>query len=85
MTETGNWNIPGLIKYLVQARENLTTEEVAKLKSSAIFAKEGTLNDAARYRACDLYTPTGIFRQLKLSVIQRDEESKWSDKSDEGT
>ena len=85
MTETGNWNIAGFIKYLVQVRKTLTTEEVTKLKSSAVFAKEGTLNDAARYRACDLYTPTGIFRQLQLPIIQWDEGCKWSDESDEGT
>ena len=85
MTKTGNWNIAGFIRYLVQVRKTLTTEEVTELKSSAIFAKEGTLNDAARYRACDLYTPTGIFRQLQLPIIQRDEGSKWSDESDEGT
>ncbi|KAG6375835.1 hypothetical protein JVT61DRAFT_2694 [Boletus reticuloceps] len=83
MTGTGNWNTAGLIKYLVQVRKSLTTEEVIGLQSSAIFAMESTLNDTSRYRACDLYAPIEVLRQLQLPVIQWDEDSSWSDDSDE--
>lgn len=85
MAKTGNWNITGLLGYLAQVRKSLPAEEVTKLKSSEIFSKESAPTDDTRYRACDLYAPTEIFRELQLPVIQLDEESEWSDDSDEGT
>ena len=84
MAETGTWNITDLIRYLVQVRNALTTEEVTRLESSAVFVKEGALSDTIRYCACDLYAPIEIFQQLQLPVIQWDEGSKWRDDSDEG-
>ena len=84
MAKTGNWNIIDLIRYLVQVRNDLTTEEVTRLESSAIFAKDSALSDTIRYCACDLYAPIEIFQQLRLPVIQWDEKSRWRDDSDEG-
>jgi len=84
MAETGNWNITDLIRYLVQVRNALTTEEVTRLESSAVFAKEDLQSDTIRYCAGDLYPPIEIFRQLQLPVIQWDEKSKWQDDSEEG-
>lgn len=84
MAETGKWNITDLIRYLIQVRNALTTEEVTRLEFSAIFAKEGVQSDIIRYCARDLYAPIEIFRQLQLPVIQWDEKSRWQDDSEEG-
>lgn len=88
MVKTGDWSISDLVGYLVQVRDTLTTEEFAKLASTAAFPKEGAPPAVGqknpRYCARELYEPVGIFRQLQLPVLDWGEKSKWRNNSEEG-
>lgn len=87
MVETGNWGISDLISYLVQAQNTLTSDEFFKLKSFEAFTEEGAqgrMGERPRYRACDVYPPLDIFRQLRLPVIDWGEKSRWRNESDQG-
>lgn len=89
MVKTGDWSISDLVGYLVQVRDTLSTDELARLASTAAFTKEGTLPAAGkkkpRYCARELYEPIDIFRQLQLPVLDWGEKSKWRNNSEEGS
>lgn len=88
MVKTGDWSISDLVGYLVQVRDTLTTEEFARLASTAAFTKEGAPPAAGkkkpRYCARELYEPVAIFRQLQLPVLDWGEKPKWRNNSEEG-
>ena len=88
MVKTGDWSISDLVGYLVQVRDTLTTEEFARLASTAAFPKEGAPSAAGkkkpRYCARELYEPIDIFRQLELPVLDWGAKTKWRNNSEEG-
>lgn len=88
MVKTGDWSISDLVGYLVQVRDTLTPEELARLASTAAFPKEDPPPAAGkkktRYSARELYEPADIFRQLQLPVLDWGEKSKWRNNSEEG-
>ncbi|KAG8215924.1 hypothetical protein J3R82DRAFT_7898 [Butyriboletus roseoflavus] len=87
MVKTGDWSISDLVGYLVQVRDTLTTEEFAKLASTAAFPMEGAPPAAGkkkpRYCARELYEPTNTFRQLQLPILDWGEKSRWRNNSEE--
>ncbi|KAH0825764.1 hypothetical protein J3R83DRAFT_8923 [Lanmaoa asiatica] len=86
MVKTGDWSISDLVGYLVQVRDTLTTEELARLASTAAFPTEGappTAGKKPRYCAAELYEPADIFRRLQLPVLDWGEKSKWRNNSEE--
>ena len=88
MVKTGDWSISDLVGYLVQVRDTLTTEEFARLASTAAFPKEGASlavgKKKLRHCARELYEPIDIFRQLQLPVLDWGTKSKWRNNSEEG-
>ncbi|KAF8128969.1 hypothetical protein EV363DRAFT_1220883 [Boletus edulis] len=86
MVKTGDWSISDLVGYLVQVRDTLTNEELARLASTAAFPKEGAPSAGGkkpRYCAQDLYEPADIFRQLELPILDWGAKSKWRNNSEE--
>lgn len=90
MIKTNEWTVAELIKYLASVQSTLTTEEWARLKMTAAFAKETvspTGTDAlkpTRYRAGQLYEPIEVLRQLGLPVIDWGKQTKWRGMSNDG-
>ena len=90
MVKSGDWTIVDLIKYLVAVQQNLTPLEMDRLRQTQAFMKEAGPDDAdaqpvkPKFKACDLYEPLDILRQLKLPVIDWGAETKWRPYSDEG-
>ncbi|KAI5995735.1 hypothetical protein EDC04DRAFT_2910213 [Pisolithus marmoratus] len=88
MIKTGDWTIPDLIGYLVSVKDDLSAEEISRLSATSAFTEEGGDIDAGtkrtRRRACELYEPVDIFRQLKLPVLDWGEKPKWKGTSEEG-
>lgn len=88
MVKTGDWSISDLVGYLVQVQDTLTTEELARLASTAAFPKESapltTGKKKPRYCARDLYEPADVLRQLQLPVLDWGEKSRWRGNSEEG-
>lgn len=89
MVKTGDWSISDLMGYLVQVRDTLTTQEIARLSSTAAFPREDAWPVAPgkknpRYCARELYEPVDIFRKLQLPVLYWGEKSKWRSNSEEG-
>ncbi|KAI6015244.1 hypothetical protein F5J12DRAFT_816858 [Pisolithus orientalis] len=87
MIKTGDWTIPDLIGYLVSVKDDLSAEEISRLSATSAFTGEGGNGDTGtkriRHRACDLYEPIDIFRQLKLPVLDWGEKPKWKSTSEE--
>ncbi|KAH7882874.1 hypothetical protein F5I97DRAFT_1930497 [Phlebopus sp. FC_14] len=87
MVKTGDWTIPDLVGYLVQVRDTLSDEELSRLASTSAFTKEGDQQSSdkrkPRCRACDLYEPTDILRQLQLPILDWGEKSRWKASSEE--
>lgn len=86
MIKTGDWTIPDLIGYLVSVKDDLSAEEISRLSATNAFTKGGDDNAGTkrtRHRACDLYEPVDVFRQLKLPVLDWGEKPKWKSTSEE--
>ncbi|KAI6041582.1 hypothetical protein EDC04DRAFT_1265243 [Pisolithus marmoratus] len=87
MIKTGDWTIPDLIGYLVSVKDDLSAEEISRLSATSAFTEEGGDIDVGtkrtRRRACELYEPVDIFRQLKLPVLDWGEKPKWKGTSEE--
>jgi len=89
MIKTNEWTVADLAKYLVSVQSTLSNEEWARLKVTAAFSKETTLNGDAgsqkpmRYQAQELYEPLDVFRQMGLPVMDWGKQ-KWRSSSDEG-
>jgi hypothetical protein len=91
MIKTNEWTVADLAKYLVSVQSTLTSEELDRLKMTAVFFKEMDQNGSAegrrpnRYQAQQLYEPVDVFRQLGLPVLDWGKQTKWRSSSDEGT
>lgn len=88
MIKTGDWTIPDLVGYLVSVKDDLSTDELSRLSATSAFTREDNIDDPnkkkIRYRACDLYEPIDIFRELKLPVLAWGDKPKWKGTSEEG-
>ncbi|KAI6027972.1 hypothetical protein PISMIDRAFT_91498 [Pisolithus microcarpus 441] len=81
----GDWTALNLIDYLIKKESSMSSEDLTALVSSAIFVKENLQSNEenTRHRACDLYPPMDIFRELRLPVIEWSGMSEWRDASPE--
>lgn len=77
----GGWSVQELVRYLVSVRENLSADEMEKLKQTPAFPAEGS---KARFTPLQLYEPTEEHRRLKLNVLDWGTTVKWRPTSDEG-
>ena len=91
MIKTGDWTIAELIKYLVAVQTTLTSTEFDRLKMTAAFPRERRQGEQLpengkppRQKACDLYEPIDVLRDLKLPVIDWGTHPKWRSGSEEG-
>jgi hypothetical protein len=85
MIKTGDWTIADLIKYLVSVQSALSDSEIERLRQTEAFSAEvapQTRRNA--HRACDLYEPSGVHRQLGLPLINWGTQPKWRATSEEG-
>lgn len=80
----GYWNVSKLVEYLIQVEPSLTSEDFSALKSSEIFMRESNEEENTRHRADELYPPLGIFRKLRLPIIEWSGTSGRWDTSSEG-
>ncbi|KAL7754472.1 hypothetical protein RI367_000453 [Sorochytrium milnesiophthora] len=66
------WDHQHLLKYLTTVQDKLNESEIGKLKNAAIFPaapQPGGTASAARYRACDLYTPTEELKAYPVPLL----------------
>ncbi|KAK0212970.1 hypothetical protein DFS33DRAFT_1285718 [Desarmillaria ectypa] len=86
MVKTNEWTVNDLMKHL--ATRNLNDEEITRLRLTAVFPKQETLEGvpgakSRRYAAKDLYEPLDVFRQLGLPVLDWGTQNKWRPSSPE--
>lgn len=94
MLDDSDWTIPDLIKYLASIQSTLHPTILMGLRHLPAFHEEATTETSfgipkkvKKYRACDLYEPLDIFRQLGLPVIDwqgKHGKHRWRAGSDEG-
>ena len=94
MLDDSDWTIPDLIKYLASIQSTLHPTILMGLRHLPAFHEEATAEPTLgipkkvkKYRACDLYEPLEIFRQLGLPVIDwqgKHGKYRWRAGSDEG-
>ena len=94
MTETSDWTIPDLIKYLASVQSTLQPAEIKRFQHIPAFHKEettrqgnGTPKKVQKFKASDLYEPLDIFRDLGLPIIDwqgKDGKHRWRSNSEEG-
>lgn len=77
------------MKYLVSVKDNLSKEELARLRQTAAFplaqpaGKDGSKPPVVRKKPSQLYEPVDTLRDLKLPLLDWGE-AKWRSNSDEG-
>jgi Protein of unknown function (DUF3684) len=93
MIKTGDWTIIDVVKHLITVQPS--DKEIDRLRQIAAFSKEDEPSSKAvkqlescvltmRHKACDLYEPSEIFRNLKLPVLQWGTNTRWKPSSVEG-
>lgn len=84
----GEWTCHDLMKYLVSVKDNLSAEEINRLRHTAAFPLEQIGKDGAeklatvRKMPSDLYEPVDSMRELNLPVLDWGD-IKWRSGSDE--
>ena len=69
-TQSRDWTAANLVKYLVNAQDNLSLTDMEQLQLASVFMKEANSSGGRdRFRASELYEPRDIFRQMELPVI----------------
>ncbi|EIN13823.1 hypothetical protein PUNSTDRAFT_117488 [Punctularia strigosozonata HHB-11173 SS5] len=86
MIKTGDWTTGDLTKYLVSVQNDLSNEEMERLKHTPAFPREdqqGLEQRPKKAKARDLYEPIEIHRELGLPVLEWAGKGKWRPSSDE--
>ena len=95
MVETGDWSTADLIQYLVEVQNDLSQNEITRLKAMPAFPKEQlAISDNSssspsgktfeRYKAERLYEPQDILRNLGLPILDWGTQKTWNPGSREG-
>jgi len=94
MIDDSDWTVPDLIKYLASIQSTLHPTILMGLRHLPAVHEEATaeqshitLKKVKKFRACDLYEPLSIYRELGLPVIDwqgKHGKYRWRAGSDEG-
>ncbi|KAI8616956.1 hypothetical protein BC830DRAFT_1115804 [Chytriomyces sp. MP71] len=78
-----------LVRYLASVQDKLTSQEIARLRMTKVFTREGVEGEPVdgvkkeRYKAGDLFAPEEKVRALGLPVLDWPGKVKWRATSDE--